>query len=149
MNKVGVWNEIYRPTKLSEVINLPQQLPPLINDNLPHLLLHGVPGIGKTTTARIIIKQLGAECLELNASDERGIDTIREKVKSFAASMSMNGKIKIVFLDECDGLTPQAQESLRNIIEKYHKFCRFVGSANYINKIIDPLKSRFSLIEFK
>ena len=144
----GIWNEIYRPKKLEDVINLPKQIPELVNDNLPHLLFVGTAGTGKTTTARIIIKQLGAESLELNASDERGIAVIRDKVKSFAGTMSFNNKFKLVFLDEIDGLTPDAQQSLRNIIEKYNKHCRFIGSANFINKLIEPIRSRFCIVEF-
>lgn len=141
-----VLNEKYRPKEFEEVINLPPQLPSLLGRDMPNLLLVGKPGTGKTTTGRIIIKKLDAISLELNASDERGIQTIRDKVKAFAAAGSEG--IRIVFLDEADGLTADAQQSLRAIMEKYHINCKFILTANYKNKIIEPLKSRCACYEF-
>ena len=110
------------------------------------ILVHNT---GKTTVARIIVKTLGSDCLMLNSSEERGIDTIRDKVKNFARTMSTNGKIKIVFLDEVDGMTSIAMESMRNLMEECHRNTRFILTANYENKIIEPLKSRCVKINFK
>ncbi len=143
-----IWIEKYRPRTFEKVVNLPKEIPSSLN-NLPHYLFIGRPGTGKTTTAKIIISNTGAECLTLNASDERGIQTIRDKVKNFAMSKSVDGKLKIVFLDEADALTPDAQTSLRNMIETYHSNCRFIATCNYENKIIDPLKSRFTICKFE
>lgn len=142
-----LWVEKYRPQEFSEVAGLPKEIPTSLN-NLPHFLFIGKPGTGKTTTAKIIVKKLGADCLTLNASDERGIQTIREKVKTFAMTKSSDGKLKIVWLDEIDALTPDAQNSLRNMMEVYHNNCRFIGTGNYENKISDALKSRFTVFKF-
>lgn len=139
--------EKYRPRKLEDVIGLDIR-GITIDQNMPHLLLFGPPGTGKTTLAKIIISMLGADFIVLNASDERGIDVIREKVKSFASTGSSNGSIKIVFLDESDHLTNDAQTSLRNMMETYISNCRFILTANYISKIIEPLQSRCNRIEF-
>lgn len=143
-----LWCEKYRPKEFNDVMGLPKEVPTSLN-NLPHFLFIGKPGTGKTTTAKIIINKTGAETLTLNASDERGIQTIRDKVKSFAMTSSSNGGIKIVFLDECDALTTDAQTSLRNMMETYHNNCRFIATANYENKIIEPLKSRFTVYKFE
>ena len=143
-----IWIEKYRPKEFSEVIGLPPELPNLLG-NMPHLLFIGKPGTGKTTTAKIIIKILNCNFLLLNASDERGIQVIRDKVKDFAMTKSTDGKLKVVFLDEFDFLTSEAQNSLRNLMETYHANTRFICTANYENKIIDALKSRFSIFRFE
>jgi replication factor C small subunit len=142
-----LWVEKYRPKQFADVMGLAEEIPRSL-ENLPHFLFIGGAGTGKTTTAKIIIATKGAETLTLNASDERGIQTIRDKVKSFAMTKSHNGQVKIVFLDECDALTMDAQTSLRNMMETYHANCRFIATANYENKIIDPLKSRFTVVRF-
>ena len=139
--------EKYRPSKIEDVVGFPQDKIS-INEGLPHLLFYGPPGTGKTTLAKIIIRMLGADHIILNASDERGIDTIRDKVKVFASTKSTSGNIKIIFLDESDHLTPDAQTSLRNLMETYSSNCRFILTANYLNRIIDPLQSRCQMIEF-
>lgn len=139
--------EKYRPKVVEDVIGFDASRIN-IGEEIPHLLLYGPPGTGKTTLAKIIINKLNADCVVLNASDERGIETVREKVKSFASTMSTNGHIKIVFLDESDALTPDAQTSLRNLMETYSSNCRFILTANYVNKIIEPLQSRCLKIEF-
>jgi len=143
-----MWTEKFRPSKFDEVIGFPSSLNELINktDELPHLLLYGPAGTGKTTTARIIVKQFSGTYLELNASDERGIDTIREKVKDYASIYS-EGK-RFILLEEADGLTPDAQQSLRNIMERFHKNCKFILTCNYISKIIEPIQSRCCGFEF-
>lgn len=140
--------EKYRPKDFSEVVGLEGKVSCLTIEALPHFLFLGPAGCGKTTTARIIVTKSGSECLTLNASDERGIDTVRDKVKTFAMTRSMNGKVKIVFLDEADALTAEAQAVLRNLMETYHSNCRFIITGNYENKIIDPIKSRCVLVRF-
>jgi replication factor C small subunit len=139
--------EEYRPKEVKDIIGL-GKLNFKIDQELPHLLLYGSAGTGKTTLARIIIKELGCDFKELNASDERGIDTVRSQVNKFATTQSMDGKIKVIFLDEADALTPDAQNSLRNTMEKYVSNCRFILTCNDISKIIDPIQSRCSKIEF-
>ena len=148
MDKSTIWVEKYRPTEFSDVVGLPASIPDLCNQNIPCLLFDGRAGTGKTTTARIIVNKLDADCLELNASNERGIDVIRKKVHQFASSMSSNQKIKIVFLDEADGLTSEAMNSLRNTMETYSSTCRFILSCNYLNKIIEPIRSRCVSVSF-
>jgi replication factor C small subunit len=140
--------EKYRPKEFNDVVGLSNNFKSIDLNNIPHLLFYGSPGTGKTTLAKIIINKLKSDSLILNASDERGIDIIREKVKVFASTKSTNGKLKVIFLDEGDYLTMEAQTSLRNIFETYHTNCRFIITCNYINKIIEPLKSRCVVIEF-
>ncbi len=154
-----IWTEKYRPEKFSEVVGqdeIIKRIEPLTNSlNIPHLLFAGPAGTGKSTLALIIVKQLFGESwrdnyLELNASDERGINVIREKVKGFARTKSL-GKVpfKVIFLDEADALTPEAQQALRRTMENYTSTCRFILSCNYSSKIIDPIQSRCAIFRFK
>ena len=154
-----IWTEKYRPSKFSGVVGqeeIVRRIEALVNSlNIPHLLLAGPAGIGKSTIALIIVKQLFGEnwkenYLELNASDERGINVVREKVKTFARTKSI-GKVpfKVIFLDEADALTPEAQQALRRTMENYSTTCRFVLSCNYSSKIIDPIQSRCVIFRFK
>jgi replication factor C small subunit len=123
--------------------------------NIPHLLLAGPAGTGKSTLALIIVKELFKEkwrenYLELNASDERGIDVVRQKVKDFARTKALeNVPFKVIFLDEADALTKEAQQALRRTMENYSNTCRFIMSCNYSSRIIDPIQSRCVVFRFK
>lgn len=155
----GMWVEKYRPTKLSEIVNQTEivgSLSALIKDptDMPHLMFSGSAGVGKTTTALCITKQILGDyskdyTLELNASDERGIGMVREKVKKFSRFAGM-GEVpfKIIILDEADEMTSDAQTALRRIIEDTAKICRFILIANNISKIIDPIQSRCATFKF-
>jgi replication factor C small subunit len=141
-----IFNEKYRPTEFQDVVGLDTELPKLVNQSMPHMLFVGSAGTGKTTTAKIIINKLNADTLILNASKDRGIDVIRDKIEPFASKRSE--QIKIIFLDEFDATTPQFQTALRNFMETYSNSTRFIATCNYPNKIIDPLLSRFSIFNF-
>jgi DNA polymerase III delta prime subunit len=147
-----LWQEKYRPQKVEEVISDSKEKVKKYLEN-PHnipnfLFVSRTPGTGKTTMAKAIINELNCNFLILNSSDERGVDTIREKVKDFAKTQSSNGVRKCVFLDESDGLTPIAQQSLRNLMETYSKNVFYILTCNYENKIIEPLVNRCVKIEF-
>ncbi len=143
---IKIFNEQYRPKEFSDVVGLNSEIESLVDQDIPHMLMIGPAGTGKTTVAKIIIDKLDADVLLLNASKDRGIDVIREKIEPFAAKAS--DKIKIVFLDEFDGTTPAFQNSLRNFMETYSSSTRFIATCNYPNKIINPLRSRFSEFNF-
>ena len=154
-----IWTEKYRPSKFSGVVgqdNIIKKVESLTNSlNIPHLLFAGPAGTGKSTLALIVVKELFGKnwrenYLELNASDERGINVVREKVKNFARTKSLgNIPFKIIFLDEADALTPEAQQALRRTMENYSATCRFILSCNYSSKIIDPIQSRCAIFRFK
>ena len=145
-----LWVEKYRPITLEEYIGnevIKNKIADYLKQgSIQNLLFHGVAGTGKTTLAKLIAKNLNCDLLYLNASDERGIDTIREKIIPFASSMSFND-IKIIILDEADYLTPQAQATLRNTIESCSKTTRFILTCNYLERIISPLQSRCQTFE--
>lgn len=142
-----IWVEKYRPKEFEEIINIPESIPGFVKKGgIPHLLFIGKAGVGKTTAAKVIISKLNSESIELNSSDERGIQTIREKVKLF--SMKKSSELKIILLDEADGMTNDAQQSLRRIMEIYSEKTRFILTANYVQKIIEPLRSRCAVVEF-
>lgn len=141
-----IFNEKYRPKTFDEVVGLDPELPKLIGPSMPHLLFEGSAGTGKTTVAKIIIRELNAEALILNASKDRGIEVIREKIEPFATKAS--SQLKIVFLDEFDATTPAFQTALRNFMETHSRTTRFIATCNYLNKVIDPLRSRFSIFKF-
>jgi replication factor C small subunit len=154
-----IWTEKYRPTKFSEVVgqeDIIKRVESLTNSlGIPHLLFAGPAGTGKSTLALIVVKDLFKEnwrenYLELNASDERGINIVREKVKNFARTKSLgNVSFKVIFLDEADALTPEAQQALRRTMENYSATCRFILSCNYSSKIIDPIQSRCAIFRFR
>jgi len=145
-----LWVEKYRPQVLEDYVGneiIKNKIADyLTQGSIQNLLFHGVAGTGKTTLAKLIAKNLNCDLLYLNASDERGIDTIREKIIPFASSMSFND-VKIVILDEADYLTPQAQATLRNTIESCSKTTRFILTCNYLERIISPLQSRCQTFE--
>ena len=145
-----LWVEKYRPQVLEDYVGneiIKNKIADyLTQGSIQNLLFHGVAGTGKTTLAKLIAKNLNCDLLYLNASDERGIDTIREKIIPFASTMGFND-VKIVILDEADYLTPQAQATLRNTIESCSKTTRFILTCNYLERIISPLQSRCQTFE--
>ena len=154
-----LWTEKYRPQTFEDIVgqeHIVKRIQAFVEqNNVPHLLFAGRAGVGKTTLAVVIAKQLFGEnwrenFLDLNASDDRGIDTIRIKVKDFARTKSLKtGMQKIIHLDECDSLTKEAQQALRRTMENYSNSARFILSCNFQSKIIDPIKSRCALFRFK
>jgi DNA polymerase III delta prime subunit len=140
-----LWVEKYRPKKLEDYVgndHLKQKIRDYIESgDVPHLLLFGKAGTGKTTLAKLIVNSINCDFMILNASDENNVDTVRNKVKSFASTIGFKD-IKIVILDEFDYMTPQAQAILRNLMETFSKHCRFILTCNYVEKIIDPIQSR-------
>ena len=145
-----LWVEKYRPITLEEYVGneiIKNKIADYLKQgSIQNLLFHGVAGTGKTTLAKLIAKNLNCDLLYINASDERGIDTIRDKIIPFASSMSFND-VKIVILDEADYITPQAQATLRNVIESCSKTTRFIFTCNYLERIISPLQSRCQTFE--
>ena len=154
-----MWAEKYRPADFNDIMGqdeIVKRIKAFVkHQNLPHLLFAGPPGVGKTSTAIVIAKQLYGEnwrgnIIELNASDERGIDVIRTKVKDFARTKALGSvPFKICILDESDSLTREAQQALRRTMENYTSTCRFVLLANYPSKIIEPIQSRCAIFRFK
>ena len=154
MNDVILWVEKYRPSKISDCIltdDLKTTFQTFVNEgHVPNLLLSGGPGVGKTTIAKAMLKELDATYMMINGSEESGIDVLRNKIKNFASTVSMDGKRKFVILDEADYLNPQStQPALRGFIEEFHKNCGFILTCNFKNRIIEPLHSRCSVIEFR
>ena len=146
--------EKYRPKTITDCV-LPQAIKNTFLEfigrkEIPNLLLAGGSGVGKTTVARALCEELHADYMVINGSEESGIDVLRNKIKSFASTVSLQGGYKVVILDEADYLNPSStQPALRGFIEEFHKNCRFIFTCNYKNRIIEPLHSRCSVIEFK
>ena len=154
MNDVILWVEKYRPSKISDTIltdDLKKTFQTFVDEGyIPNLLLSGGPGVGKTTVAKAMLEEIGATYMMINGSEESGIDVLRNKIKNFASTVSMDGNRKFVILDEADYLNPQStQPALRGFMEEFHKNCGFILTCNFKNRIIDPLHSRCSVVEFK
>jgi DNA polymerase III delta prime subunit len=154
MNTDFLWVEQYRPKTIDDCI-LPDSLKSLFSSfikkgELSNMLFSGTPGIGKTTVAKALCEQMNCDWIMINGSEEGGIDVLRNKIKNFASTVSLSGGKKVVILDEADYLNPQStQPALRGFVEEFHKNCRFILTCNFKNRIIEPLHSRFSNIEFK
>jgi len=146
----SLWVEKYRSQKLEDYVgndHLKDVMAKYITSNdINNMIFYGPAGTGKTTLAKLLVNNLDCEYLYINASDERGIETIRDKVSGFASTMSFK-PLKVVILDEADFLTIQAQASLRNVIETFSKSTRFILTCNYVERIIDPLQSRCQVLK--
>jgi DNA polymerase III delta prime subunit len=149
-----LFTEKYRPKKIADCI-LPERLKTpfqeyVTQNNIPNLLLSGGAGVGKTTVAKAMCEEIGCDYLVINGSDESGIDTFRVKIKNFASSMSLAGGRKVIIIDEADYLNPNStQPALRGAIEEFASNCSFIFTCNYKNRIIDPIHSRCTVIDFK
>ena len=141
----SLWVEKYRPTDLSTYIgneHLKSKVGIYLeSEDVPHLLLYGRAGTGKTTLAKIVVNNIDCDYMYINASDENKVDDVRNKIKTFASSVGFKS-LKVIILDECDYLTPNAQAALRNLMETFSKHCRFILTCNYVERIIDPIQSR-------
>ncbi len=140
-----LWVEKYRPSSLDTYIgneHLKSKVKVYLESgDLPHLLFYGRAGTGKTTLAKLLVKNIECDYLYINASDENSVDTVRNKVRQFASTVGFKD-LKIIILDECDYITPNAQAALRNLMETFSKHCRFILTCNYVERIIDPIQSR-------
>ena len=154
MKKKYLWCEKHRPDTIQKCI-LSSQLKDTFqqfvnNEHIPNLLLSGGPGVGKTTVAKAMLNQIGATHMMINGSEESGIDILRNKIKNFASTVSFDTNRKFVILDEADYLNPQStQPALRGFIEEFHKNCGFILTCNFKNRIIEPIHSRCSVVEFR
>ena len=141
----SLWVERYRPTKLENYIgneHLKSKVDVYLKSgDMPHLLLFGRAGTGKTTLAKMLVNSIECDYLYINASDENSVDTVRNKVRNFASTIGFKD-MKIIILDECDYITPNAQAALRNLMETFSKHCRFILTCNFVERIIDPIQSR-------
>jgi replication factor C small subunit len=141
----SLWVEKYRPTDLSTYVgneHLKEKVKVYLeSEDVPHLLLFGKAGTGKTTLAKIVVNNIDCDYMYINASDENKVDDVRNKIKTFASSVGFKS-LKVIILDECDYLTPNAQAALRNLMETFSKHCRFILTCNYVERIIDPIQSR-------
>ena len=150
MAEHSLWVEKYRPTRLENYVgneHLKAKVERYIKSNdVPHLLLYGRAGTGKTTLAKLIVKNIECDYLYINASDENSVDTVRNKVRQFASTIGFKD-MKVIVLDECDYITPNAQAALRNLMETFSKHCRFILTCNFVERIIDPLQSRCQVFE--
>lgn len=158
MIEYEIWVEKYRPRTLDEIVDQEEVVARLKGyverKNIPHLLFAGPPGTGKTASAIALTRDIFGEdwrdnFIEMNASDERGIDVVRHKIKEFARTAPINAPFKIIFLDEADALTADAQAALRRTMEMYSRICRFILSCNYVSRIIEPIQSRCAVFKFK
>ena len=148
-----LWVEKYRPNTINDCI-LPENLKTTFSEfvkdkHIPNLILSGGPGVGKTTVAKAMLEEIGATYMMINGSEESGIDVLRTKIKNFASTVSLEGGRKYIILDEADYLNAQStQPALRGFMEEFHKNCGFILNCNYKNRLIPPLHSRCSIIDF-
>lgn len=147
-----LWVQKYRPQKVEDTI-LPKVTKNsfkrfVLDNNIPNLLLTGSPGTGKTTVAKAMLEELGCDYIIINAALNRGIDLVRNEISTFASAVSLTGGRKYIILDEADYLTPEAQASMRNLIETFSKNCGFIFTCNFKNRIITPIRSRLSEVDF-
>ena len=152
-NDQFLWTEKYRPQKVADCI-LPESIKSVFQEyvnkkNIPNLLLTGGPGVGKTTIAKAMCNEVGCDFMVINGSDERGIDVLRYKIKTYASSMSFSGGRKVVIIDEADYLTPDTQAAMRAAIEEFASNCSFIFTCNYKARLTPAIHSRCSVIEFK
>jgi len=147
MNEIkhSLWVEKYRPSNLDTYIgneHLKSKVEVYLESgDLPHLLLFGKAGTGKTTLAKLLVNNIDCDYIYINASDENSVEVVRDKVKNFASTLGFQ-ELKVIILDECDYITPNAQAALRNLMETFSKHCRFILTCNYVERIIDPIQSR-------
>lgn len=146
----SLWVEKYRPKELKDYVgneHFKGKVQRYLDTNdIPHLLFHGKAGTGKTTISKLIINTVECDYMLINASDENNVDTVRSKIKTFASTIGFK-PIKIIVLDEFDYMSQNAQASLRNLMEAFSKTCRFILTCNYLDKVIDPIKSRCQVFE--
>jgi len=144
-NEHTLWVEKYRPISLDTYLgneHLKSKVSLYLESgDIPHLLLYGKAGTGKTTLAKILVNHIECDYIYINASDENNVDTVRNKVKMFASTLGFKD-MKVIILDECDYITPNAQAALRNLMETFSKHCRFILTCNFVERIIDPIQSR-------
>ena len=149
-----LWCEKYRPKKIDDCV-LPDRIKSIFKEfvnrgGIPHLILSGTSGTGKTTVAKALCEELNMDYLMLNGSDENGIDTFRMKIKNYASSMSLTGNKKVIILDEADYLNPNSiQPALRGALEEFEDNCRFIFTCNYKNRLIDAIHSRCTVIDYQ